>query len=154
LPRLYTDELFRERESVTDPETRRFWQEEYRRYSKQFRTEAAAPILDKAGQFAASPQLRLIPGQLAPRLDLSFRMNNRRILVANLAKAPSANKRRICSGHCWSPICSFSPWSAARLRRVIVSPSLCMSMSSRASAPMHLLRFSQKLANSQPIFAS
>jgi len=88
LPRLYTDDLFRERviESVTDPETRRFWQEEYRSYSKQFRSEAAAPILNKAGQFAASPQLRLILGQLAPRLDLSFAMNNRRILVANLAK--------------------------------------------------------------------
>jgi DNA helicase HerA-like ATPase len=88
LPRLYTDDLFRERvvESVTDPETRRFWLEEYRSYSKQFRTEAAAPILNKVGQFAASPQLRLILGQLAPRFDLSFTMNQSRILVANLAK--------------------------------------------------------------------
>jgi hypothetical protein len=88
LPRLYTDNLFRERvlESVTDPETRRFWHEEYRSYSKQFRIESAAPILNKAGQFAASPQLRLILGQLAPRFDLAFTMNNRRILVANLAK--------------------------------------------------------------------
>jgi hypothetical protein len=88
LPRLYTDDLFRERvvERVTDPETRRFWNEEFPGYSKQFRTEAAAPILNKAGQFAASPQLRLILGQLAPRFDLSFTMNDRRILVANLAK--------------------------------------------------------------------
>jgi len=88
LPRVYTDDIFRERivERVTDPETRRFWREEFPSYSKQFRTEAVAPILNKAGQFAASPQLRLILGQLAPRLDLSFTMNNRRILVANLAK--------------------------------------------------------------------
>jgi hypothetical protein len=88
LPRLYTDELFQAQvvASVEDPETRRFWLEEYPGYSKQYRTEAASPILNKAGQFAASPQLRLILGQLAPRLDLSFTMNNRRILVANLAK--------------------------------------------------------------------
>ena len=88
LPRLYTDDLFRERviKSVTDPETRRFWCNEFPSYTKQFRTEAVAPILNKVGQFAASPQLRLILGQLAPRLDLSSTMNNRRILVANLAK--------------------------------------------------------------------
>src|SRR5471032_934655 len=48
--------------------------------------EAVAPILNKAGQFTAAPQLRLILGQLAPRLDLAFTMNNRRILIANLAK--------------------------------------------------------------------
>jgi hypothetical protein len=55
-------------------------------YTKAFRSEAAAPILNKVGQFAASPQLRLILGQVAPRLDLEFAMNNRRIVIANLAK--------------------------------------------------------------------
>jgi energy-coupling factor transporter ATP-binding protein EcfA2 len=88
LPRIYTDDLYRSHvlESVTDPETRRFWFEEFPSYSPSFRSEATAPILNKAGQIAASPQLRLILGQLDPRLDLSFTMNNRRILVANLAK--------------------------------------------------------------------
>jgi len=88
LPRLYTDDVFRSRvlESVRDPETRRFWSEEYAGYTPAFRTEAISPILNKAGQFAASPQVRLILGQLDPRLDLSFTMNNRRILIANLAK--------------------------------------------------------------------
>ncbi len=88
LPRLYTDDAFRGRivAKVTDPDTMRFWQEEYPSYTKQQRAEAAAPILNKAGQFTASPHLRLILGQVAPRLDLSFTMNNRRILIANLAK--------------------------------------------------------------------
>lgn len=88
LPRLYTDDNFRERvlRSVTDPETLRFWHEEFSTYTKNFRSEAVAPILNKAGQFTASPQLRLILGQVAPRLDLKFTMNNRRILIANLAK--------------------------------------------------------------------
>jgi hypothetical protein len=43
--------------------------------------------LNKAGQFAAWQHLRLILGQIAPRFDLAFAMNNRRILIANLAKA-------------------------------------------------------------------
>ena len=88
LPRLYTDDAFRERivAKITDPETRRFWEEEYPSYTKTQRAEAAAPILNKAGQFSASPHLRLILGQIAPRLDLAFTMNHRRILIANLAK--------------------------------------------------------------------
>jgi hypothetical protein len=88
LPRIYTDDNFRDRllRSVDDPETLRFWRDEYPSYTKAFRSEAFAPILNKAGQFTASPQLRLILGQVAPRLDLKFTMDNRRILIANLAK--------------------------------------------------------------------
>ena len=88
LPRIYTDDVFRDRivAKVSDSETLRFWREEYPSYTKTQRAEAAAPILNKAGQFTASPHLRLILGQVAPRLDLSFTMNNRRILIANLAK--------------------------------------------------------------------
>jgi hypothetical protein len=88
LPRIYTDDNFREvaLRHISDPETLRFWREEYAGYTKSFRSEAAAPILNKAGQFTASPQLRLILGQVAPRLDLAFTMNNRRIIIANLAK--------------------------------------------------------------------
>ena len=71
---------------MTDPETLRFWQEEFPSYTKSLRSDAIAPILNKVGQIAASPHLRLILGQVAPRLDLSFTMNNRRILIANLAK--------------------------------------------------------------------
>ena len=71
---------------VTDPGSLRFWHEEYPSYTKMQRAEAAAPILNKAGQFTASPHLRLILGQIAPRLDLAFTMNSRRILIANLAK--------------------------------------------------------------------
>lgn len=88
LPRIYTDDNFRETvlRSVSDPETVRFWREEFPSYTKAFRSEAAAPILNKVGQFTASPQLRLILGQVAPRLDLEFAMNNQRIVIANLAK--------------------------------------------------------------------
>jgi len=88
LPRLYTNDNFRARvlRSVTDPETLRFWTEEFPGYTKSLRSDAVSPILNKAGQFTASPHLRLILGQVAPRFDLSFTMHNRRILIANLAK--------------------------------------------------------------------
>src|SRR5271155_2607817 len=88
LARLYTDDRFREHvvSRVSDPETLRFWEEEFPSYTKSLRSDAIAPVLNKVGQIAASPHLRLILGQVAPRLDLSFTMNNKRILIANLAK--------------------------------------------------------------------
>jgi hypothetical protein len=88
LARLYTDDRFRDRvvPRVSDPETLRFWQEEFPGYSKQLRADAIAPILNKAGQIAASPHLRLILGQVDPKFDLAFAMNRQRILIANLAK--------------------------------------------------------------------
>jgi hypothetical protein len=77
LARLYTDDRFREHvvSCVSDPETLRFWQEEFPSYTKSLRSDAIAPVLNKVGQIAASPNLRLILGQVAPRLDLSFTMN-------------------------------------------------------------------------------
>lgn len=88
LPRVYTDDRFRDRlvRGVDDPETLRFWHREFPGYTKALRSDAIAPILNKAGQIAASPYLRLILGQIAPRFDLSIAMNNRKILIANLAK--------------------------------------------------------------------
>jgi energy-coupling factor transporter ATP-binding protein EcfA2 len=88
LARLYTDDRFRERilKHVNDSETLRFWEEEFPSYTKSLLSEAIAPILNKVGQFAASPHLRLILGQVAPRFNLGFSMSNRRILIANLAK--------------------------------------------------------------------
>jgi hypothetical protein len=88
LPRLYTDDDFRERvvRRLTDPITLRFWRDEFASYDQRFRADAAAPILNKVGQFAASPNLRAILGQVAPKFDLAYAMNNGRILIANLAR--------------------------------------------------------------------
>jgi hypothetical protein len=88
LPRVYTDEQFRARlvARVRDPITARFWTGEYPQYDQRYRAEAAGPILNKVGQLAASPALRAMLGQHAPKFDLSYAMQNRGILVANLAK--------------------------------------------------------------------
>lgn len=86
LPRMYTDSQFRDRvvARVTDPVVCRFWQQEYPSYDQRFQIEAAAPILNKVGQIAASPVLRNILGQTSPKFDLTFAMNNRRILIPNV----------------------------------------------------------------------
>jgi hypothetical protein len=88
LPRLYTDEWFRTQaiSRVRDPITKRFWIGEYPQYDDRYRAEAAGPILNKVGQLAASPALRVIIGQHAPKFNLAHAMENRGILIANLAK--------------------------------------------------------------------
>jgi hypothetical protein len=88
LPRLYTDANFRERvvSRLSDPIPRRFWLEEFAEYDKRFLAEAIAPVLNKAGQFATSPNVRSILGQVAPKFDLAHAMNNRGILIVNLSK--------------------------------------------------------------------
>ena len=88
LTRLYADQEFRAPliAGIRDPISARFWQQEYPQYDDRYRAEAAAPILNKAGQFAASPALRGILGQVSPKFDLTYAMNHRRILIANLAK--------------------------------------------------------------------
>lgn len=86
LPRMYADDGSRERmvAYVRDPVI--FWQLEYASYDQRFRAEAAAPILNKVGQIATSPVLRNILGQTSPKFDLAYAMNNRQVLIANLAK--------------------------------------------------------------------
>ncbi len=88
LSRMYTDDKFRSRITthITDPVIAQFWQQEYPSYDHRLRAEAASPILNKIGQFSASPALRNILGQVAPKFDLAHAMDHRGILIANLAK--------------------------------------------------------------------
>jgi TraM recognition site of TraD and TraG len=85
---MFTDERFRDRvvASVTDPIVGRFWREEYPSYDRNFSSEAASPVLNKVGQFAASPIVRNILGQHTPKFDLQYAMDNRQIVIANLSK--------------------------------------------------------------------
>jgi hypothetical protein len=90
LPRIYTDEKFRAAvvERIADPIVARFWHEEFPGYDRYFQAEAAAPILNKVGQFASVPTLRNILGQHSPKFDLAYAMDNRRIFVANTSLFP------------------------------------------------------------------
>jgi hypothetical protein len=88
LARIYTDEEFRSRvvPCIKDPVIGRFWTGEYASYDQRFRAEAASSILNKIGQITASPTLRNILGQIAPKFDLAHAMDYRGIFIANLAK--------------------------------------------------------------------
>jgi hypothetical protein len=88
LPRMYTDEAFRQRAlaSLKDTVTHRFWIDEFAQYTSSFRTEVTASILNKAGQFTTSPNLRLILGQASPKFSLKRAMDSCGILIANLSK--------------------------------------------------------------------
>lgn len=88
LPRMYTDDAFRQRAlaSLSDEITERFWTEEFAQYTASFRAEVTASILNKAGQFTTSPNLRLILGQDSPKFSLQHAMDHRGILIANLSK--------------------------------------------------------------------
>jgi hypothetical protein len=96
LPRLYTDDKFRERviSCVQDPMIARFWRQEFPSYDRHFQVEASAPILNKVGQIAASPVLRNSLGQHTPKFDLAYAMDNRGILIANVAP-PELEQRRV-----------------------------------------------------------
>jgi Type IV secretion-system coupling protein DNA-binding domain len=88
LPRVYTDDQFRRRLVAlsADPATTAFWKNEFAKYAPAYRNEVIAPILNKAGQFTASPNLRLILGQRSPKFSLEHAMNGRGIVIANLSK--------------------------------------------------------------------
>jgi hypothetical protein len=88
LGRIYTDKKFRAQliRRISDPTVARFWTQEFPSYDQRFQAEASAPILNKVGQFSASPTLRNILGQVSPKFDLGHAMDDRRILIANLSK--------------------------------------------------------------------
>ena len=69
---------------VTDPVVRVFWAKEYPALGKQFAAEVSAPVLNKLGALA-SPVVRRIVGQAAPRLDFRQVMDYRRILLVDLS---------------------------------------------------------------------
>jgi hypothetical protein len=87
LPRLLTDRGFRRQvvHQARDPVIRTFFAEEFEKYDARWRAEAISPILNKVGQFLASPLVRNIVGQTRPGLEVRALMDEGGILIANLA---------------------------------------------------------------------
>jgi hypothetical protein len=88
VPRMLSDKTYRAwvLRQVKDPVVRSFWLTEFEGYSRQFVSEAVAPIQNKVGQLLMSPPVRNILGQVRSRFNARFMMDNRRIFIANLAK--------------------------------------------------------------------
>lgn len=88
LPRLLTDKEFRKGvlKHLNSKPVREFWLYEFEKYSAWLRSEAISPILNKMGQFLTNLPLRNIVGQKENTFDLRKVMNERKILIVNLAK--------------------------------------------------------------------
>ena len=88
IPKMLTDDRFRRRilKHVSDPVVRDFWLNEFERYDPRHRADIISPILNKIGAFSRSPAMRNILGQGRSSFDLSYVMDNRKILVVNLSK--------------------------------------------------------------------
>jgi len=86
--RMYSDRDYRDRviRHIRNPSVRHFWTAEFPEYTKRFAAEALSPIQNKVGQFLLSDTLRNTLGQVRSTIDLSYIMDNRRILIANLDK--------------------------------------------------------------------
>src|SRR5205809_2489365 len=86
--RLLDDKAFRRSAMVhvVNTAVRDFWLREYESYPARFRVEAIAPIQNKVGPFLANPVLNGILTQMRSTFDLRQVMDERRILLVNLAK--------------------------------------------------------------------
>lgn len=86
--RMLADDDFRAQvvERVKDPVVKLFWKEDFEKYPPQFKKEVASPIQNKIGQLLTSGYVRNIVGQAKSTIDLRFMMDNRRVLLVNLAK--------------------------------------------------------------------
>jgi len=86
--RLLSDKNFRKDviARVENVEVRRFWIDEFPKYSVPFQKDAIAPILNKVGAFLDDPRLHRI--LTAPEADLSLRriMDEGKVLIVNLSK--------------------------------------------------------------------
>jgi hypothetical protein len=73
---------------VDDPILLQFWEDEFEQMSsnKRLVTEAVAPIQNKVGRFISSAVIRNIIGQVKSTIDLREIMDNRKILLVNLAQ--------------------------------------------------------------------
>lgn len=88
LLRLLRDDTFRKAvaSECDNEEVRNYWLYEYPKYSPRYRADAIAPIQNKVGAFLADPNLNRILTR--PKIPLQFRriMDERKILLVNLAK--------------------------------------------------------------------
>ncbi|MBI2636578.1 MAG: type IV secretion system DNA-binding domain-containing protein [Parcubacteria group bacterium] len=86
--RLLVDKGYRKKviQRITDPVVRSFWVDEYSKYPDKFQSEAIAPIQNKVGQFLSSPVIRNIVGQVKSSFSMRQAMDEKKIILLNLAK--------------------------------------------------------------------
>ncbi len=88
VPRMFIDKDYRKKvvNKVSDPVVKAFWLNEFTKYSSQFTVDAISPIQNKVGQFLSSSLVRNIISQTHSTIDMGEIMDNKKILIINLAK--------------------------------------------------------------------
>ena len=88
VPSMLADREYREavKAILSDEKVKRFWVDEFDRYSAYFRSEAISPIQNKVGQFITSRVIRKIIGQRRSSFDIGAIMNEGKILIVDLSK--------------------------------------------------------------------
>lgn len=86
--RLFTDRAFRRQALgyTKDKLLKDFWEKEFEAYPARLRAEAIAPIQNKVGQFLSAPLVRNIVGQSKCSFNIRNVMDNKQILIVDLAK--------------------------------------------------------------------
>jgi CxxC-x17-CxxC domain-containing protein len=86
--RILVDKDFRNKviDKISDPIVKSFWTTEYPGYSEKLKAEAISPIQNKVGRFLSSSMMRNIIGQVKSSIDLRKIMDEKKILLLNLAK--------------------------------------------------------------------
>lgn len=88
VPLLLTNRSFRTRveNELKDEVLKGFWINEFDKMPDRLQQEAISPILNKVGQFVASPLIRSVIGQPKSSVSLDDVMNHGKILLANLSQ--------------------------------------------------------------------
>jgi len=89
IPRVFTDRNFREQKlaKASDPTVLRFWKEEFVQAEKSAQVgELFSYIISKIGRFISNEMMRNIVGQTKSSFDIRDIMDNKKILLVNLAK--------------------------------------------------------------------
>ncbi len=86
--RILVDKSYRERvmEKVTDPVVKQFWTVEFAGWNERTLQEVISPIQNKVGQFTSNSLIRNIIGQPSSAFDVRKIMDEKKILIMNLAK--------------------------------------------------------------------
>ncbi|MBK6795246.1 MAG: type IV secretion system DNA-binding domain-containing protein [Acidobacteria bacterium] len=88
ITRMYVDKLYRSRivGNIKDPLVKMFWTDEFANYDPRYAKEAVAPLQNRVGQFLSSALIRNIVGQTKSAINLREIMDNRKILLIDMAK--------------------------------------------------------------------
>lgn len=86
--RILSDKEFRKEvvDKLTDPAVKRFWTDEFAKYTEKLAIEATASIQNKIGQFVSNPLIRNIVGQPVSTFNLRKIMDEKKIFIVNLSK--------------------------------------------------------------------